>query len=75
MLTSRELLREPEGLAVTIHMDGFGTQEQKLTTYGVVQASPPFHNGFKLFFDEDVDMFTPAEVLRLDPVPDLITYQ
>ena len=75
MLTSRELLREPEGLAVTIHMDGFGTQEQKLTTYEIVQASPPFHNGFKLFFDEDIDMFTPAEVLQLDPVPDLITYQ
>ncbi len=75
MLTNRELLREPDGIAVTIHMDGFGTQEQKLTTYEIVQAAPPFNNGFKLFFDEDIDMFTPAEVLQLDPVPDLITYQ
>jgi len=75
MLTRSDLLREPEGVAVTIHMDGFGTQQQKLTTYEIVQVEPPFNNGFKLFFDEDIDMFTPAEVLQLDPVPDLITYQ
>ena len=75
MLTDREALREPPGVAVTIHMDGFGTQSQKLATYDVVAASPPFTNGFKLFLDEDIDMFTPGEVLDLDPVPDLITYQ
>jgi hypothetical protein len=40
-----------------------------------VHADAPFSNGFKLFFDEDVDMFSPAEVLALDPVPDLVTYQ
>jgi hypothetical protein len=75
MLTNRELLREPPGVAVTIHMDGFGTQQQKLNTYAVVEASPPFSNGFKLFYDEDIDMFEPWEVLNLEPVPDLITYQ
>jgi hypothetical protein len=75
MLTRRELLRDPPGVAVVIHMDGFGTQSQKLATYSIVHAEPPFHNGFKLFYDEDVDMFTPAETLGLDPVPDLITYQ
>ncbi len=75
MLTDRALLREPPGIALTIHMDGFGTQQQKLSTYDVVEAVPPFSNGFKLFFDEDIDMFTPAEALRLDPAPDLISYQ
>jgi hypothetical protein len=75
MITDRHLLREPPGVVSTIHMDGFGTQSQKLTTYRFVHADPPFSNGFKLFFDEDVDMFSPAEVLALDPVPDLVTYQ
>jgi hypothetical protein len=75
MITERDQLREPPGVLLTIHMDGFGTREQKLATYGVVAVDPPWNNGFKLFYDEDVDMFTPNEVLALDPVPDLITYQ
>lgn len=75
MVTDRDQLREPPGVLLTIHMDGFGTREQKLATYGVVAVDPPFNNGFKLFYDEDVNMFTPNEVLALDPVPDLITYQ
>jgi hypothetical protein len=75
MITDRHLLREPPGVVLTIHMDGFGTRSQKLATYGVVHADPPFSNGFKLFFDEDVDMFSPGDVLALDPVPDLVTYQ
>ena len=62
-------------MILTIHMDGFGTRQQKLSTYSIVHADPPLNNGFKLFFDEDVAMFSPAEVLALDPVPDLITYQ
>jgi hypothetical protein len=75
MVTRRALLVEPAGVSIAIHMDGFGTQQQKLATYGVVRAEPPLANGFKLFYDEDIDMFTPDEVLALDPVPDLITYQ
>ena len=75
MLTERDQLREPPGVVLTIHMDGFGTRAQKLETYGIVAADPPLNNGFKLFYDEDVNIFRPTEVLALDPVPDLITYQ
>jgi hypothetical protein len=75
MITERDQLRDHAGLATTIHMDGFGTRGQKLTTYSFTQAAPPFHNGFKLFYDEDVQIFQPHEVLGLAPVPDLITYQ
>lgn len=75
MLPDRRRLREPAGVELMIHMDGFGAREDKLATYREVAAAPPFGNGFKLFYDEDVDLFSPAEVLRLDPVPDLITYQ
>ncbi len=75
MITDRATLRDPAGLAVTIHMDGFGTRGEKLNTYSFTKAAPPFHNGFKLFYDEDVNMFSPAETLALSPVPDLVTYQ
>lgn len=75
MVTNRDRLVEPDGITLTIHMDGFGTREQKLATYSVVHADEPWNNGFKLFYDEDVDMFAPDDVLGLHPVPDLITYQ
>ena len=75
MLTERSTLRDRAGVALTIHMDGFGTRGEKLTTYQFVHADPPFHNGFKLFLRQDIQMFNPAEVLALNPVPDLITYQ
>jgi hypothetical protein len=75
MILDRDGLIAPPELAVNIHMDGFGTREQKLNTYSITQADSPFWNGFKLFYDEDIDMFSPADVLALDPVPDLITYQ
>jgi hypothetical protein len=75
MITDKASLRDPAGLAVMIHMDGFGTRSQKLATYANVKVSPPLRNGFKLFYDEDVNMYQPAEVMQLDPVPDLITYQ
>ncbi len=70
MVTERETLREPSELALMIHMDGFGTHAQKLDTYRVVRADPPLSNGFKLLYDEDVDLVEPHEVLALDPVPD-----
>ena len=38
-------------------------------------GQPPFHTGFKLFLDEDTNLFSPAEVLGLSPRPDLVTYQ
>jgi hypothetical protein len=75
MIVNRDQLIAPPELAVNIHMDGFGTRQQKLTTYGITQVEAPFTNGFKLFYDEDVNMFAPSDVLNLDPVPDLITYQ
>ena len=77
MITNREAIHTPPGLAVTIHVDGFGSQGAKLDTYGVLSSKDGhFFNGFKLFYDEDTDMFEPHEVIEVvDPVPDLVTYQ
>jgi hypothetical protein len=75
MITDRDQLIAPPELAVNIHMDGFGTREMKLETYSVTQVEPPFSNGFKLFYDEDINIFQAADVLALDPVPDFISYQ
>ncbi|TVR27241.1 MAG: hypothetical protein EA389_03600 [Ilumatobacter sp.] len=75
MITDRDQLIAPPELAVNIHMDGFGTREMKLETYSVTRIDPPFSNGFKLFYDEDIDIFGAADVLEFDPVPDFVSYQ
>ncbi len=76
MITNRDQLVARPGLISVIHMDGFGGRSLKQTTYRYVQVDPPpFYNGFKLFFDEDTNLYQPWEVLQFDTVPDLITYQ
>jgi hypothetical protein len=75
MVLNSEDIETPKGLAVVHHIDGFGTQGQKLEVYDWLSVGPPRWNGFKLFYDEDIDMMTPAETLALDPAPDFISYQ
>ncbi|HEU4513084.1 MAG TPA: hypothetical protein VFR87_08260 [Nocardioidaceae bacterium] len=62
-------------LAVVQHVDGFGSQSQKLSTYGTVAQPEQFTMGFKLFYDEDTDLMTPVEVLRLRPRVRFVSYQ
>ncbi|HWH32785.1 MAG TPA: cell wall-binding repeat-containing protein [Egibacteraceae bacterium] len=75
MIRERHMLEPREGLAITVQMDGFGSRSQKLATYARTRTGPPLHNGFKLFYDEDVNLYQPHEVLALDPVPDFVSYQ
>lgn len=62
-------------LATVQHVDGFGSQSQKRATYTTVAEPERFTMGFKLFYDEDTDLMTPAEVLRLRPRVRFVSYQ
>lgn len=62
-------------LATVQHVDGFGSQSQKLATYHGVARPKKFHLGFKLFYDEDTDLFRPREVRRIKPNVKFISYQ
>ncbi|MBA2445575.1 MAG: hypothetical protein H0V49_09620 [Nocardioidaceae bacterium] len=64
-----------EELAMVQHVDGFGTQSQKLSTYHTVARPRDFHMGFKLFYDEDTDLFRPREVLDILPPVRFVSYQ
>ena len=75
MLPDRDQIVGRDGLAMTLHVDGQGPVGTKLETYRELKVEPPFHTGFKLFFDEDDRVMSAPEVFALDPVPDLITYQ
>ena len=86
MVSDRELTRGRPGVALISNMDGFGTPELKQGVYDrlsisqprtrvVRRRSPQSYNGFKLFFREDTGLMGPADVLALDPAPDVIVYE
>ena len=75
-LPDRKKIVDREGLATVLHVDGFGSQGAKFDTYHVLASRDrQFVNGFKLFYDEDTDLLTPAEALRIKPRPQLFSYQ
>lgn len=81
MLPDRHRIVDRPGLALVFHIDGFGPPHSKRETYGLLavpfgpRAGGLAHNAFKLFLDEDVDLMSPAEVMAIQPRPELVSYQ
>jgi hypothetical protein len=76
MIENKDQVEPVAGVQLVIDADGWGTPAEKKATYDVVIGQQPieFH-GVKLFYQQDVPLMTPEEVLDLDPTPDLIIYQ
>ena len=75
MVQDRPSVVDRDGVAVTFHADGFGSAGAKRSKYAALHGTDPFSSGFKLFYDADVGLMSPAEVLAMDPPPDLVSYQ
>jgi hypothetical protein len=76
MLPDRAAIRIAPGVETVFHADGFGTPALKRAVYRrLAFPGRPYGAGFKLFFTEDSRLMKPAEVMRLRPRPDVITYQ
>ncbi len=76
MIKRRELLRPYANVAVVLNVDGFGGQEVKIAKYHDFASKAAFaFNGFKLFYEEDLDLMKPGQVMRLRPAPDLVVYE
>jgi hypothetical protein len=78
MIQRKELLTQPPGIALTLNVDGFGSQPDKISKYDQFARAPEtqrFHAGFKLFFHEDTNLMTPRQVLRLQPQPEFVVYE
>ncbi len=76
MIEDKDKLAPVEGVQLVINSDGFGTPAEKEATYGVMNTQHPIQfNGIKLFYQQDDPLMTPAQVLQLDPVPDVVIYQ
>ncbi|HEX8053445.1 MAG TPA: hypothetical protein VF517_10670 [Thermoleophilaceae bacterium] len=76
MIRRRARVRQRPGVAVTISIDGVGSRRLKEGTYSrLARSGDNLYDGFKLFYEEDGRVMTPAQVLRLRPQPDFVVYE
>ena len=76
MIRDEDQLEARPGVALTINVDGFGDQPIKIAKYReFTRPRRRKPNGFKLFYEEDTNLMSPRQVLRLRPQPDLVVYE
>jgi len=76
MLPSKMQIRPSDSIDIVLDMDGFGDRTLKLSTYrAILRQGPLAWTGFKLFYKQDTNLFTPADVMKLNPQPAVIIYQ
>jgi hypothetical protein len=76
MLPDKDDIRDSPSVDVVLDMDGFGSQSLKRATYAAILRQRRLEfSGVKLFFRQDSDLWSPAQVMGLDPVPAVVVYQ
>ena len=76
MIEAEHDLERHPGVALVVNVDGFGDQPNKIAKYNeFTKDLRRRFNGFKLFYEEDVNLMKPKQVLRLRPQPDLVVYE
>ena len=80
MIPDRDKVKDWPELAETLQMDGTGIgpngNNDKLKVYSIlVPENTRFYPGFKVFYKQDYDPMSPAQVMRLKPQPVFISYQ
>ncbi|HLI02376.1 MAG TPA: hypothetical protein VKV06_16430 [Acidimicrobiales bacterium] len=75
MVIDKGAVRRQPHLAIVFNMDGYGGPEGKLSVYRMLARDPRWPLGYKLFYQRDQPLQTPAEVLALHPAPDIIEYE
>lgn len=75
MLPDKARIRRSAVVDVVLNMDGFGSQSLKRSSYQAVMRQPLPFAGIKLFYRQDTNLFTPAQVMSLRPTPAVVIYQ
>jgi hypothetical protein len=76
MIQDKDQIEPMEGVDLVINEDGWGPPDMKRDTYNVVITQEPIeYHGIKLFYQLDEPLMTAAEVMALDPPPDVVNYQ
>ena len=77
MIVGRETLIPRPGVATVINVDGFGSEAAKISKFRQLapSRSSGLGAGFKLFYNEDLELMSPERVMALRPPPDLVVYE
>ena len=77
MIRNKQQLKPLPGVPLVLNVDGFGGQEVKIAKYHDFTNPRVRHvrSGFKLFYKEDTNTMTAAQVLKLRPRPDVVIYE
>ena len=76
MLLNRDQWDEVPEVELTVDMDGYGWDQDKLTKYDVYALQPASDRAaIKLFFDWDTPLLSPERLQALLNPPDLVIYQ
>ncbi|MGZ9677169.1 hypothetical protein [Flavobacterium sp. GNP001] len=80
MVTNYQNIKKVPEVQIVMHMDGFGSQILKKSTYlRYIFREPVQFTGFKLFYKNDNwnnwSMYTPKQLVQLTPKPIYIQYQ
>ena len=76
MIEAEHDLERHPGVALVVNVDGFGDRPNKISKYNeFTNDLQRRFNGFKLFYEEDLNLMRPKNVLRLRPQPDLVVYE
>jgi hypothetical protein len=62
-------------VAIAFNMDGFGPPSSKRSVYRILARDRRWALGYKLFYERDTPLETPAQVLALRPPPDIVEYE
>jgi hypothetical protein len=76
MLTNKDKLKSYDRVELVIDSDGYGTRQEKIDGWNtLIKADHVDNPAIKLFYKHDVDLFSPDDVMKLDPPPVIVIYQ
>jgi hypothetical protein len=76
MIESKHCILDYPCVDLVWDADGFGPPGAKIADYVQYSQEPGFeYGGFKLFYNYDTPLMSPADVLRLSPPPVVVIYQ
>jgi hypothetical protein len=76
MIEDKGEIEPMAGVDLVIDMDGWGPPHMKLDTWNVVIKQEPIeYHGIKLFYGQDDPLMPAADIMALEPTPDVVIYQ
>ncbi|MHA7136676.1 hypothetical protein ACRTEV_05320 [Rossellomorea arthrocnemi] len=76
VLTNKEAIQPTDNVEVAINFDGWGASADKQALYGkYIRDEAIQYGAFKIFYNKDVPVMEPEDVLKMEPSPAIINYQ